>query len=310
MTIERALVPVIKSFSQRQPMRAKSLIVTFFGDVVSQHGKQIWLGSIANALEGLGVNDRLVRTSVFRLVKEGWLEVDRLGRKSFYRFTSTGSQEYQRAAQRIYSADSHSWRGGWQLLLLTDVDESKRDDFRRSLNWLGFRAITPATFARPGGDDESIRDVLDEFDLDDSVIVMNSTTSTLTAKRQLRQIVSEKWDLDILATEYNALIDRFRPLQQALDKGQVPTPTEAFQARLLLIHDYRRVLLRDTPLPDDLLPSRWQGTLARQLVASLYRELAAPSLNYIQHTLQSQQGDLPAPSGSFFERFGGFETAQ
>ncbi len=111
MSFDKSLGPVIDAFKARQPMRAKSLIVTLFGDVVSQHGRQIWLGSIASAFDGLGVNDRLVRTSVFRLVKENWLDVERAGRKSFYRFTDTGSQEYQRAAQRIYSSDAELWRG-------------------------------------------------------------------------------------------------------------------------------------------------------------------------------------------------------
>ncbi len=310
MSISKPLGSIIESFRERQPMRAKSLIITFFGDVVSQHGKQIWLGSITNALEGLGVNDRLVRTSVFRLVKESWLEVDREGRKSFYRFTNHGSQEYQRAAERIYSVNNDVWRGRWQLLMLVDVDESVRDDLRRSLNWLGFRALTPGTFARPGGDDVAIQDLLDEFGLHESVIVMQASTSPMTLKRQLRDTVSDRWDLDALANEYNALLKRFKPLQLALEKGKQASPLEAFHARLLLIHDYRRILLRDTPLPDDLLPNRWQGTLARQMVASLYKDLAAPSLAYIEQTLEAQQGNLPAPSVAFYERFGGFDPAQ
>lgn len=291
-------------------MRAKSLIVTFFGDVVSQHGKQIWLGSIANALEGLGVNDRLVRTSVFRLVKEDWLDVEREGRKSFYRFTSHGSLQYQRAAERIYSHSNDVWRGHWQILLLVDVAETVREDLRRSLNWLGFRALTPGAFARPGSDDVAIQGILDEFDLHDSVIVMQASTSPMTLKRQLRQTVSDRWDLSLLADEYASLIKRFKPLQTAIDRGKQATPLEALHARLLLIHDYRRILLRDTPLPDDLLPNRWQGTLAHQMVASLYKSLAPPSLAYIEESLQAQQGRLPGPSAAFFERFGGFDVAQ
>ena len=310
MTIDRQLEDIIMAFRERQPMRAKSLIITFFGDVVSQHGRQIWLGSIATALEGLGVNDRLVRTSVFRLVKEGWLDVERAGRRSYYRFTETGSQEYQRAAQRIYSSDSEVWRGGWQLLLLVDVEDSKRDALRRSLNWLGFRAITPGTYARPGGDEHAIQDLLDEFDLDGGVILMNANTSPMTVKKQLRKTVSDSWDLNDLAAQYDDLIKRFKPLRATLDKGKMPSPLEAFWARLLLIHDYRRILLRDTPLPEDLLPNRWQGTLARQLVAGLYRDLANPSLQFIEQQLQSEQGPLPAPSGHFFQRFGGFAQAQ
>ncbi|WP_435211133.1 phenylacetic acid degradation operon negative regulatory protein PaaX [Luminiphilus sp. nBUS_16] len=305
MSIARQLQPIINAFRDRQPMRAKSLIITLFGDVISQHGGEIWLGSIAESVEALGVNDRLVRTSVFRLVKEGWLEVEREGRKSFYGFTRSGGKEYQRAAQRIYSAGGDSWRGGWQLLIPTHLPEHLRDDFRRSLTWLGFRPISNGTFARPGGDEESIRDLLDEFDLNSGVVVMAAKTTALTTAKEWRAIVSEHWQLNHLEEDYRQLIGLFRPLKKALDKGKLATPVEAFQARLLLIHEYRRILLRDTPLPNDLLPNRWQGTVARQLAQALYRDLAAPSTHYIQTDLVNRQGRLPESEHYFYERFGG-----
>jgi len=307
LSIARQLQPIIAAFRGRQPMRAKSLIITFFGDVVSQHGKEIWLGSAAQALDELGVNDRLVRTSVFRLAKEGWLEVEREGRRSFYRFSNFGSLEYQRAAQRIYQADSEHWQGGWQLLIPVGVAEDHRDDLRRSLNWLGFRASSPGTYARPGGELDSVRDLLDEFRLETKVILMDAETSPLTTKRALREVVSEHWQLDQLAADYAALIKLFKPLEQALSRGTTPTPLEAFQARLLLIHEYRRVLLRDTALPEDLLPARWQGTLARQTVASAYRSLADASEAYVVGVLQNMQGTLPPAARSFRQRFGGFD---
>lgn len=305
LSIARQLEPIIAAFRNRQPMRAKSLIITLFGDVVSQHGKEVWLGSAALALDDLGVNDRLVRTSVFRLAKEGWLEVEREGRRSFYRFSNFGSLEYQRAAQRIYRSDPGSWQGGWQLLIPVGVGEAQRDDLRRSLNWLGFRAISPGTFARPGGDMDSVRDVLDEFQLETGVIIMDAETSPMTTKRALREIVSEHWQLDQLAADYAALIKLFKPLEHVLARGAQPTPTEAFQARLLLIHEYRRVLLRDTALPEDLLPARWQGTLARQTVASAYRALAQASEHYVVTAMENTQGALPPAAVGFWQRFGG-----
>lgn len=304
MSIAKPLQPIIDAFRERQPMRAKSLIITLFGDVISQHGGEIWLGSIARSVEALGINDRLVRTSIFRLAKEGWIEVEREGRKSFYGFTRSGSKEYQRAAQRIYSAGGNSWRGGWQILIPTHLPEHLRDDFRRSLNWLGFRAISNGTFARPGGDEESIRDLLDEFDLNSGVIVMEAKTTSLTSSKEWRNVVSEYWQLETLEADYRQLIGLFRPLKKTLDNGVLPTPLEAFQARILLIHEYRRILLRDTPLPDDLLPNRWQGTVARQLVQGLYRDLAAPSTHYIQTELVNRQGRLPEPESYFYQRFG------
>ncbi len=284
-------------------MRAKSLIITFFGDVVSQHGREIWLGSAATALQGLGINDRLVRTSVFRLTKEGWLEVDREGRRSFYRFSNFGSLEYQRAARRIYSARGESWQGRWQLLIPTTVDEKIREDLRRSLNWLGFRTITPGTYARPGGDLDTIKGLLDEFNIEQSVVLMDAETSSITTKKALREVVSEHWKLDELAADYADFIRLFGPLGQAISKGKKPTPEEAFQARLLLIHEYRRILLRDTPLPEDLLPNRWKGTVARQIVSSLYRALTEPSEAFVVAELENLQGHLPTASGSFYQRF-------
>ena len=303
MSFDRVLRPILTEFKARQPMRAKSLIITLFGDVVSQHEKEIWLGSVSEALRDLGISDRLVRTSVFRLVSEGWLDGGREGRRSFYRFSAFGSQEYQRAAQRIYSITSDPWRGRWQLLFPTDVPDTLRDDLRRSLHWLGFRAISPGAYARPGGDLGSVRDLLDEFSLEKGVIVMDGVSSPVTAKNELKRTVNKHWELDKLAEDYALLIKRFRPLNQVLEKGTSPAPAEAFLARLLLIHDYRRILLRDTPLPDDLLPSRWSGTIAKHLVGALYRQLTAPSLLYIRERLMNQRGPLPSPNRLFFERF-------
>lgn len=303
MSIEQSLLTIVAAFQERQPMRAKSLIITVFGDVISQHGHTIWLSSLARALEPLGVSDRLVRTSVFRLVKEGWLDVEKIGRKSFYGFSDFGAIEYQRAAKRIYALDNQAWRGGWQLLLTTDIPDRQRESVRRSLNWLGFRPVTSGVFARPGDSSTELKELLEEFDLDKRVIIMDATASPITAKKHLKETVSTHWSLDELAQEYDQLIQRYRQLRKLFDRGVTAEPQEAFQARILMIHDYRRILLRDTPLPDDLLPSRWPGTTARQLVASLYRELSAPSIAFIKSTLESEQGLLQEPVHNFYARF-------
>ena len=55
-----AVKRLIDDFVNRRPMRTTSLIVTFFGDVVSQHGNTVWLGSLVHAMAPLGINERLV----------------------------------------------------------------------------------------------------------------------------------------------------------------------------------------------------------------------------------------------------------
>ena len=223
---------LLEKFRDRKPMRSTSLIITLFGDTASQHGHTLWLGSLVQALAPLGVNERLVRTSVFRLVKEGWLEADRVG--------------------------------------------------RRSLNWQGFRAIAPGTFAKPGSPGRALQETLEEFDAGDKVMLFDATSSTLGSARRLRKLVHESWQLDATAAAYRSFLDNFRPLQ---------------------IHDYRRALLHDTPLPEELLPPGWPGAEALTLTGKLYQLLAPASTEYITGRLEGGNGALPPASASFAARF-------
>ena len=91
----------IKQFLQQDPPRAKSVVMTVFGDAITPHGGAVWLGSLIALLAPLGISERLVRTSVFRLADEGWLEATRSGRRSQYRLTAQGQQRFNRAHQRL-----------------------------------------------------------------------------------------------------------------------------------------------------------------------------------------------------------------
>src|ERR1700760_1992542 len=49
------------------PPRARSLIVTVWGDALAPHGGEVWLAGLIRLLAPFGINERLTRTSVFRL---------------------------------------------------------------------------------------------------------------------------------------------------------------------------------------------------------------------------------------------------
>ena len=82
---------------------ATSMIVTVFGDAVSQHGGWIWLGSLIEALAPFGFSERSLRTAVNRLAQQDWLKAERVGRRSYFCFTDQAQGHYERAARRIYS---------------------------------------------------------------------------------------------------------------------------------------------------------------------------------------------------------------
>lgn len=297
---------LVDDFRARRPVRGKSLIVTFFGDVISQHGGTVWLGSLVDCLALCGVSERLVRTSVFRLVKDDWLEAERVGRKSFYRFSKHGYQEYARAATRIYGFEEPAWMGQWQLVLLLNVADETLIPVKRSLEWLGFRAISSSLFAKPGRIGKALMDVIDEYDIHNDVLILDGTSEGYNTLETIRSLAYEKWNLEKIRSSYEIFIARYSKLVPASASTQrsFDDPETAFTLRLMLIHDFRRLLLIDTALPGELMVPGWPGSQARTLTAELYTLLSPASLEYIGSSIEGGNGVLTAQaSPSFHERF-------
>ena len=107
-----------------------NMVVTFFGDLASQHSGWIWLGSLIDALEPMGYSERLVRTAVYRLMQSDWLQVKRIGRRSFYCFTDTARKHYEKAARRIYVDEKPAWDGSWILVSPALLTEGKKEELK------------------------------------------------------------------------------------------------------------------------------------------------------------------------------------
>src|SRR3954463_4485575 len=91
----------IAKFLQVEPPRSKSLVMTLFGDAIAPHGGAIWLGSLIELAAPFGINDRLLRTSVYRLAQEGCLKATRDGRRSAYAILPEALPRFERAYRRI-----------------------------------------------------------------------------------------------------------------------------------------------------------------------------------------------------------------
>ena len=281
-----------------------SMVVTVFGDAISQHGGWIWLGSLIDALAPFGYSEGLIRTSAFRLVQQDWLKTTRIGRRSHYCFTDSASGHYERAAKRIYAAGHREGDGSWTLVLPLYVPAEVRDSLAKSLGWQGYARLTPGLFAHPAADRDSLKDTISELDLIGKVVVLKAASQELNSLAALKKAARDKWQLDELQDQYNAYLDFYRPLTRDFNP-QDYTPQQSFWLRTLMIHDYRRILLRDPEFPQAMLPSGWLGYRAHELVKRVYRGLAARSVAYIRDTLENAEGPLPPPSLQFNRRFGG-----
>ena len=73
-------------------------------------------------------------------------------------------------------------------------------------------------------------------------------------------------------------------------------------ARTLLIHEFRRVVLRDPHLPDTLLPARWPGHEAHRLCARVYHAVLPAAERWLDAHRLAGDGTLPPPEPALFRR--------
>ena len=289
------------------PISGTSLISSLYGDALSHRGGEIWLGSLTALLEDLGFGDRFVRTSLFRLNKEGWLDVDRIGRRSFYRLSDKGLRLTRRAESKIYRAEPPAWDGTWLLLLSEGLDKSTLADVKKQLIWQGFGTLAPSLMASPSQKLADVQALLHEAGVADNVICFEAHSPLATSVSALRARVEECWQLTEQNQMYENFISTFRPLLPLLKEASTDelTPARCFAIQLLVIHLYRRVILKDPLLPEELLPAHWAGQAARQLCINIYQSVAEGALAWVSEKGETSVGSLPQPASLFHQRFGG-----
>ena len=307
MTIESASQSLVSEFRSRRTLRTGSLITTVFGDSIAPRGGTVWLGSLIEVMQEFGISERLVRTSVFRLVQDGWLQSTLIGRRSYYSLTDEGREKFEQATHKIYGEPSTTWDGQWCLVLLSGLGAATKDAVRKECGWLGFGALSTSVIAHPAPDMTDLDVTLRRLGVADDLVIMSG--QTVRNDSAMRKLAQASWNLDDIDGRYASFVERFRPLIAAYGKDANVSPKTAFLVRTLLIQEYRKVLLRDPQLPAKLLPAGWHGAAAYQLCRNLYLAVYAEADDYLTDIMETASGPLPPPKRSFMKRFGGLERA-
>lgn len=257
---------LIQRLTDGLPITAGSFIVTVYGDVVVPRGEVLWIGSLIDLCARIGISESLVRTAVSRLVAADRLEGERVGRRSFYRLAPAARAEFARAARLLYARPQPS--GKWLVVLAPDMPEDLARRHRMA-RMAGDVWICPA------------RDVLPEAGL---VLEANP----VSGQEKLPQL-GDLWNISDISGGYNNFLDRFKILAEKLPLS----PEDALIARLLLVHQYRAVLLRDPGLPAQALPADWPGHRAQDLFRVLYPALTPLAEAQIAQMMEGEDGPLP-----------------
>jgi phenylacetic acid degradation operon negative regulatory protein len=274
---------------KREPSRTGSIVITVFGDAIVPRGGSVWLGTLLEFFAAIDIDSGVVRTAMSRLAADGWLEREKAGRNSFYRLVKKGRQTFDTATKHIYDPPPSDWTGRFELLLIGNAED--RDAARDSLENAGFGSPLPGVWVAPSGvpiPDEASHAIRLEVSAEDD---------------SGRRLLSESWPLERTAEAYLKFMKTFAPLHASIDRGEKLSDADAFTARILLIHYYRRVVLRDPLLPTTLLPKDWPGRAARQLCGEIYRGLVAASERWLDGHGTNENGPLPKAGPDLARRF-------
>jgi phenylacetic acid degradation operon negative regulatory protein len=303
--LAQATDALVAKFQRQRPVRSGSLLITLLGDAIAPRGGLITLGSLIRLAQPFGIPERLVRTSVGRLAKDGWLTSQREGRQSEYFLTEHGKNRFAEATERIYSEGVHGWDERWTLLLLPPGPRARREHIRQEMQWLGFGQISAGVLAHPSRSVDDTRAQLAELRIDSGAIVMRAASEGPAADRTL---LEAGWDLAELARSYQRFVASFAPITELLPARAGPSPDTAFVIRTLLIHEYRKIHLRDPLLPRSLLPRDWIGAAAYELCRNLYRKVFVSAEQHVTSAAETLGGKLAASSRDTYRRFGGLDT--
>src|ERR1700761_1659130 len=275
---------------KREPSRTGSIIITVFGDAIMPRGGSVWLGTLLQFFEALDINGSVVRTAMSRLASDGWLEREKVGRNSFYRLAASGRRTFEAATRHIYDPPTSEWSGRFELLLIGRAAD--REASREALRNAGFGSPVPGVWVAPAGvpiPEEASRAIRLEVSAEDD---------------SGRRLLAESWPLERTADAYLRFMKTFEPLRAFVERREKLGDADAFTARMLLIHHYRRVVLRDPLLPMALLPRDWPGRAARGLCGEIYRALLSPSEQWLDRHGSSETGPLPKAAAELARRFG------
>jgi phenylacetic acid degradation operon negative regulatory protein len=273
-----------------------SLVVTIFGDAIVPRGGVLRLGALQQITDHIGISNNALRTAMSRLASDGWLERQRMGRASFYNPSAMAAHENKEASDIIYRFFPVDWNGNWLIAVSTDSD-GFCPATKAKLHVADFafqnRKLAIAPDYRMAGEGNLKFDTAG-LSVFEARSFGNDNTKELLGSFQFHH--------DCFAL-YRQFTDSAEKLSNELKKCNEISGLDALLLRLLLLHQWRRIALKDVQWPRELRPPDWPGYSAQTLIRDLYHKLLAPSEVWLSQLDATPHGVLPSAENSLITRF-------
>jgi phenylacetic acid degradation operon negative regulatory protein len=262
-----AVTPTLSRRHAAGAPSARGLLFTLLGEFVLTGDGTAWTSAVLALFARLGIEEKATRQALMRTAADGWLDAEKLGRRTRWRLTPNARRLLTDGAERIYSftGPARDWDGRWLLVSvrIPESDRRARHVVRSRLSWAGFGSLGAGLWISPHPDREAeATGVLREAGVAEDAHVFVATRSGVA---DVRVMVAAAWDLAAIEEQYEQFIEEFR----ARRSGDV------LARQIELVHAWRRFPSVDPVLPRELLPPRWSGLKAARLFAERHEQWAA-----------------------------------
>lgn len=263
-------------------------ILTLFGIYGRPAGTVIPIAALVRLLAELDAEPSGVRTSISRLKKKGVLVSHKTRAGSSYALLETLEHHMQLGDERIFSPRSVGIGDAW-LLVSFSVPESERQHrhkIRAGLARMGFGTVAAGLYIAPVRLQAETVDYIREHQLWDYVELFVGKPAGFG---DIREKVSQWWNLAALKKEYQSFLDAYAPevqkWQNTLMQGTA-APREAFKTYIPMVTQWRRLPYLDPGLPTEILPAHWEGVTARKVFSDLQHLLKPLSDQHVAQILR------------------------
>jgi len=254
--ITSSVTPAISRLSRDGDLVFWSLIVSALGELTEAPDDVITNRLFARMTGLMGLKPQALRVALHRLRKEGWIDSVKTGRTVAHRLSARGYAETRQARPRIYADKSDIIQS---FTLILGANSSKHAPPPQDADWIplsagaylhaGTKSAAPAGFFALTGQVNAIPDWLPAL------------IAPPALGRQFQ-------DLSVRLDEVRAVLEADRAPLSALERACL---------RVLIVHHWRRLLLRCPDLPDRFFPPNWAGICCRRKVAGLLGTIPRPT---------------------------------
>ena len=246
------------------PIRVWSLVVTILGDLCQQPEDYLPGRTLNMLVERLGINNQALRVALHRLRRDGWIRTERDGRASNYFLSDQGRAMTQSVRDQVYTPTPA------QNIPIRMV--------------MAAPSVSAADFA----------DLLPDEAMSLSARVALVTDTESAFEECLVTPFSAQslpdWAIDAIAPAdlRSELAQLHSAVATILTHPKPAALADRTALRLVILHHWRRLVLRQNSLADVLLPSDWVGAQARETVMAALDRLERPALTTLRATQSAE----------------------